>query len=180
MSENENEEELMSENEEELSSSPLRRPAIVIRQESADDNTLYDVTPTSHAPLQKLPIAPSENPEILPSLDNSGCSSNQGTPKLGHPLLNSKLLRASLNTGSDLSLDVISSDCSDLEEVYLEPEGQHNITDIAFAEDDMFGEGARRGSREPTFEISLCDIPRSRMELPSQPRPKPNQASSSP
>ena len=104
------------------------KPAIVVREESTD--TLVDN-------------------------DTVREEEQFGTP-IENKLINSKLLGSDVYSSNPSLISDVSSECSELEEIYLEPENLHNKTDIAFAEDtDVPFE--MRHVVLPTFEIDLND-----------------------
>ena len=104
------------------------KPAIVVREESTD--TLVDN-------------------------DTVREKEQFGTP-IENKLMNSKLLGSDVYSSNPSLISDVSSECSELEEIYLEPENLHNKTDIAFAEDtDVPFE--MRHVVLPTFEIDLND-----------------------
>ncbi|KAL5269378.1 hypothetical protein ACHWQZ_G003016 [Mnemiopsis leidyi] len=120
------------------------KPAIVIREESTDTTcTLVESNDT---------------------VDFISYEENCVTPPAGNKLLNSKLLQNDLHSSNPSLVSDISSECSDLEDIYLEPESEHNKTDIAFAEDTNVPFEIRR-TAVPTFEIDLND----REETSSEP-----------
>ena len=120
----------------EIGSSSRVKPAIVVRDESTDTTcTLVENTDT---------------------VDDVGYEENCATPPAENKLLNSKLLQSDVHSSNPSLVSDISSECSDLEDIYLEPESEHNKTDIAFAEDTDVPFEIRR-TAVPTFEIDLND-----------------------
>lgn len=121
----------------EMNHSSRVKPAIVVRETSIDTSTtLVDNT--------------EDLSEDISDIENSG------TP-LENKILNSNLLKSDVNSSNPSLISDVSSDCSDLEDIYLEPEDVHNKTDIAFAE-DLNVSYEVRSTAPPTFEIDLNDV----------------------
>ena len=127
-----------------IDSSPNIKPATVVHEveDSSDVTDLENASRASDVTCQENIV---------------GAENHLGTPIENKFIFNNKLLSCSNSMGSrgSLSYSDVSSDCSDLEEMYLEPENKLNITDIAFAEDSGLSYDIPLAA--PTFDIDLSD-----------------------
>ena len=98
--------------------------------------------------------SPSEKPAIVIRQDSRDGNLDKSPINC---IIDPNRLRSGNRCNSDPAvLSDVSSDCSDLEEIDLESEDKHNITDIAFAEDN---DPQFAAQLTPTFEIDLSDDP---------------------
>ena len=119
----------------EISHSSREKPAIVVREESTD---------TTCTLVESADVVEETEEDNMATLAEN-------------KLLNSRMLNSDVHSSNHSLISDISSDCSDLEDIYLEPETNLNKTDIAFAEDTDMPFEINPGVL-PTFEIDLNDI----------------------
>ena len=132
----------MSHEFDDIDSSPNIKPATIVRE--VEDSRKHEI-----------PCQPTEHHNNSAEAENLS-----GTPIENKYLVNNKLLNCANLRGSRGSLisSDVSSECSDLDDMFLEPENRlHNITDIAFAEDCTTSYNSDIPPASPTFEIDLSD-----------------------